>query len=59
MKVNSIWGTSDRKEFVVNDIKIIDEKTWVYYKNISTGQKYHCLKEAFTNRFTEIVNNNR
>jgi hypothetical protein len=57
MKVGSKWGTIDRTVFQVTDIKEVDNQTWIYYNNILTKQEYSCLKEAFINRFNEIVNN--
>lgn len=57
MKVGSKWGTIDGKEFRVTDIKEVDNQIWIYYNNILTKQEYSCLKEAFINRFNEIVNN--
>lgn len=56
MKVGSKWGTAERKEFVVTDIKVIDNQTWIYYNNVLTKQEHFCLKEAFISRFSEIVN---
>lgn len=56
MKINSRWGTSDRKVFKITSTKEIDNQLWVFYTNINTGQKYSCLAEAFKNRFKEIVN---
>lgn len=57
MKVGSKWGTADRKIFLVTNIKKVDNQTWIYYNNIFTKQEYFCLREAFINRFSEIVNN--
>lgn len=57
MKLGSIWGSADRTQFKVTDIKVINDQTWIYYTNINTGQNYSCLEEAFKSRFDEIVNN--
>ena len=56
MKVGSLWSGGDRR-FKINDIKIVDNNVWIYYNNVLTKQEYSCLKEAFLQRFTEIVNN--
>ena len=56
MKVGSLWSGGDRR-FKINDIKIVDNNTWIYYNNVSTRQEYSCLKQAFLQRFTEIINN--
>ena len=56
MKIGSLWASADRR-FKVNDIKIVDNEIWIYYNNVLTKQEYSCLKEAFLQRFTEIINN--
>jgi len=43
---------SDGKIFIVEDVPQVDGKLWVNYTNIETGQKYSCLLEAFSERFT-------
>lgn len=57
VKVGSIWGTADRKKFIVTDVKFENDETWVYYNSIETQVDYFCLEEAFEQRFYEIVNN--
>ena len=56
MKIGSVWEGGE-KEFKIQDIKVVDEETWIFYNNVLTGQEYSCLKEAFLKRFREIVNN--
>jgi len=56
MKVGSLWEGSER-HFKINDIKIVDDNTWIYYNNVLTRQEYSCLKEAFLQRFREVTNN--
>ena len=56
IKIGSRWSSNDFTRFVVTSIKVIDEKTWIFYSNKDTGQQYRCLEEAFVNRFREIVN---
>jgi hypothetical protein len=48
----SHWETID-KTFVVEDVKINDEGTWIYYKNIDTGEQYNCLVDAFLSKFIQ------
>lgn len=58
IKVGSIWeALTERKQFQVSGLKAVDNSLWVYYNNVSTKQEYSCLAEAFTNRFSEKVNN--
>ncbi len=57
VKVGSIWGTPDRRKFVVTDIKFENDETWVYYNSVETQVEYFCREEAFEHRFYEIVNN--
>lgn len=42
----------DGKRFTVDDVPQVDGKLWVHYTSIETGQKYSCLLEAFSERFT-------
>jgi peroxiredoxin len=53
IKENSQWIANDSKQFEV--IKV--DGDWVFYKNINTGQSYSCLAGAFSQRFSEVVNN--
>lgn len=40
--------------FTVEEVLEVDGKLWVYYNSIETGNKYSCLLEAFSERFTLI-----
>jgi hypothetical protein len=44
----------DGKTFTVEEVLQVDEKLWVHYTSIETGNKYSCLLEAFSERFTLI-----
>ena len=44
----------DGKTFTVNEVVQVDGKLWVHYNSIETGEKYNCLLEAFSERFTLI-----
>lgn len=50
------WTSLNRTEFYVDDVRVVDNETWVYYTNTFTQQTYSCLEEAFQHRFTPIVN---
>ena len=56
MRIGSVWESGNRK-FKIKDVTIVDDKTWIYYNNVLTKQEYSCLKEAFLQRFREIINN--
>ena len=56
VKTETIWGTADRRRFIVTDVKFENDETWVYYNNVETQVNYFCLEEAFVKRFSEIVN---
>jgi hypothetical protein len=55
--IGSRWfsGTRD-KVFVVSGLFEKDEEMWVSYTNANNS--YSCLINAFTQRFTEITNEN-
>jgi hypothetical protein len=57
MKIGSTWQSSDRTAFIVENVETINNQTWIFYKNEKTQQQYSCLKDAFTNRFQEQLNN--
>lgn len=56
MKIGSTWEGGD-KTFKIKDVTTVDNQTWIFYNNVLTGQNYSCLKEAFLQRFKEIINN--
>lgn len=49
----SKWTSIDSKVFKIERLEHDDCGTWVYYKNIETGQTYSCLVGAFLQRFKE------
>jgi len=51
VKIESTWTSVD-KTFRVTDRKMAPTGVWIFYENITTGQKYSCLEDAFLNRFT-------
>jgi hypothetical protein len=57
MKIGSVWQSNDSTIFVVKNIETINNQTWIFYKNAKTQQEYSCLKDAFTSRFREQLNN--
>jgi hypothetical protein len=51
-----LWSAGNRTEFYVDDVRIIEGETWVYYTNTFTQQTYSCLAPAFEQRFTIVLN---
>ena len=47
---------TDGEVFTVDEVLEVDGKLWVYYNSIKTGDKYSCLLEAFSQRFTLMEN---
>lgn len=58
IKVGSKWSAIDRV-FIVTGLQQEDNNQWVFYKNVQTGDEFSCLVEAFTNRFSQILNEQR
>ena len=57
IETGSKWFSRTRdKIFVVTNLYEKDENMWVTYTN--ADKEYSCLIEAFTQRFTEIQNEN-
>lgn len=56
MRIGSKWD-GNNNIFEIKNVTFIDGQTWIFYNNVSTGQQYSCLKEAFLQRFREIINN--
>jgi len=59
MTMATRFTSSDNKVFVVEEVRQVDRDLWVYYNNASTGQKYSCLLDAFSQRFQPLVNESR
>jgi hypothetical protein len=59
MTMATRFTSADGKIFTVEEVKQIDSELWVYYNNIKTGDKYSCLLEAFSQRFTPMENESR
>jgi hypothetical protein len=56
IKTGQIWTSQNRTEFYVDDVRILDGETWVYYTNTFTKQTYSCLEPAFQSRFMPMLN---
>jgi len=54
MKIGSKWYGSNGDLFKIDDVRIINGETWVFYTNTFTMKTFSCLIEAFKNRFTKI-----
>jgi hypothetical protein len=59
MTMATRFSSADNKVFVVEEVKQVDRELWVYYHDAKTEQKYSCLLDAFTQRFSPIVNDSR
>jgi hypothetical protein len=59
MTMATRFTSADGKIFTVEEVKQINSELWVYYTNIKTGDKYSCLLEAFSQRFTPMENESR
>lgn len=56
MKIGSKWYSTNGTVFEVDDIRVINGETWVFYTNTFTMQTYSCLMNAFIARFSEDIN---
>jgi len=59
MTMATRFTSSDNKVFVVEEVRQVEKELWVYYNNATTGQKYSCLLDAFTQRFQPLLNESR
>lgn len=50
------WTSFNRTEFYVDDVRVVNDETWVYYTNTFTQQTYSCLEPAFQARFSIVLN---
>lgn len=56
IKQGQIWSSINLTEFHVDDVRVIDGETWIYYTNTFTKQTYSCLAPAFKTRFSPVLN---
>jgi hypothetical protein len=58
MKVekHQLWSANNRTEFYVDDVRVINGETWIFYTNTFTHQTYSCLEPAFQSRFMPVLN---
>ena len=54
MTMATKFTSHDGKIFTVEEVKQVDKELWVYYNNSTTGEKYSCLLDAFSERFTPL-----
>jgi len=59
MTMATRFTSTDGEVFVVEEVQQVDKELWVYYNNSKTGQRYSCLLEAFSQRFSPLVNESR
>jgi hypothetical protein len=55
MKIGSKWIGNNGDIFEVDDIRVIDAETWVFYSNTSTMRSFSCLIGAFVDRFRQTL----
>jgi hypothetical protein len=56
VKTGSTWSSSNGKLFQVVAVAKTEIETWITYKDMSSGEHYSCLAEAFVQRFHLFVN---
>ena len=59
MTMATRFTSADGKIFVVEEVRQVEKELWVYYHNSKTGQQYSCLLDAFSQRFTPLLNESR
>ena len=52
VKIGSCWTSSERRLFIVTDVKTTDNGTVIYYRLQGTDKQFNCLIDAFLSRFT-------
>ena len=52
IKIGSCWTSSERRLFIVTDVKTTDNGTVIYYTLKGTDKHYNCLVSAFLSRFS-------
>ena len=52
VKIGSCWTSSERRLFIVTNVKTTDNGTVIYYTLKGTDKHYNCLVDAFLSRFT-------
>jgi len=59
MTMATRFSAPDGKIFVVEAVRQVEQDLWVYYHNAATGQQYSCLLDAFSQRFSPMVNESK
>ena len=54
--IGSKWTTREGSHFVVNNIVVDPQGTWVHYSRYGSDRQYNCLIDAFINRFVKDIN---
>lgn len=55
LSVGSKWTDQQGNTFVIDAIGENGTETWVAYYRSDTNVHYRCLAEAFTYRFTQLI----
>jgi hypothetical protein len=58
-RVNEIWTSTNCITFCIKQVNTIDGKNWIHYQREYDQKDFHCLEEAFTERFTKYINDRR
>ncbi len=49
-----VWASNEGRRFIITEQVFIDGKLWIYYQRQDNHDlKYHCLADAFYERFTK------
>ena len=56
MKIGSKWYGSNGDLFEVDDIRVINGETWVFYTNTFTMKMFNCLLDHFKEKFRKYDN---
>jgi hypothetical protein len=54
-KLSKYWLSSRHQEFELLNVYTEDNAKWARYRDILNDKEYHCLLEAFLQRFTPTV----
>lgn len=50
--INETYSSADGRKFKIVKQIVESGNVWIYYQQVDTLQQYHCLAEAFFDRFT-------
>jgi hypothetical protein len=56
MKIGTKWYGSNGDIFEIDDVRVLNSETWVFYTNTFTMKSFSCLIEAFIGKFIPVNN---